>query len=319
MAFTFHHDKDEAWIDILKALFEAGYILVATYPIQSDETKGEKAAFGSKKIEYDIIHVCRKRIEEPTHVSWSKMLRWVKVETSRLKDLLEHTHGKELSAADLRVILRGKSLEFYSLHYGKVLTGNNQLLDVRSALLGINQLLDELIEDNALTRPRPPDNAEPLTRQYLRLFSDKSQIERDELHKTLKGTGITTDDLESRSWVRVVAKNVFCVPIKERFFYFTQPGRNRNILKSDLDQAHFLIGAGIPGSNINIKDELVKDNFRIKKSVDDILSWYSNVSHNNELKTASKTALTLVTHWRQEEAKAKPEQRTLFDLLEEEI
>ena len=39
-----------------------GYYLEATYPIRSDETKGE-GEFGSKTIEYDIIHVCRKRTE----------------------------------------------------------------------------------------------------------------------------------------------------------------------------------------------------------------------------------------------------------------
>jgi adenine-specific DNA methylase len=318
MAFTFHHDKDEAWIDILKALFEAGYVLTATYPIRSDETKGDNAAFGSKKIEYDIIHVCRKRMEEPQPVAWAKMLRWVKAETARLKELLEHTHGKELNAADLRVILRGKSLEFYSLHYGKVLTGNNQLLDVRSALLGINLLLDELIEDASSSGPRPPESVEPLTRQYLRLFSVSSQMERDNLHKTLKGTGITTEDFESRGWVRVVAKNAYAIPINERFNYFTQPGRNRNILKTDLDQAHFLIGAAIPGSAINIMDELNKNNFKIKKSVDDILAWYNACSPDAEWKMAAKDALTLVSHWRTTIGKNKPEQRTLFELLEEE-
>jgi len=319
MAFTFHHDKDAAWIDILKALFEAGYILAATYPIRSDETKGDNAAFGSKRIEYDIIHVCRRRIEEPTYVSWSKMLRWVKAETSRLKELLEHTHGKELNPADLRVILRGKSLEFYSRHYGKVLTGNNQILDVRSALLGINQLLDELIEGAVSSVPRPPESAEPLTRQYLRLFSTNDQMERNDLHKTLKGTGITTDDFESRGWIRIVAKNVFAIPINERFSYFTQPGRNRNILKSDLDQAHFLIGAAIPDSQINITNELNKDNFQIKNSVDDILAWYSAVSPDAEWRMAAKNALTLVSIWRLARAKAKPEQRTLFEILEEEV
>ena len=42
-------------------LFDAGS-LEATYPIRCDETKGE-GEFGSKKIEYDIIHVCRKRMK----------------------------------------------------------------------------------------------------------------------------------------------------------------------------------------------------------------------------------------------------------------
>jgi hypothetical protein len=319
MAFTFHHNEDNAWIDVLKALFEAGYILVATYPIRSDETKGETAAFGSRKIEYDIIHVCRKRLEEPTPVAWAKMRRWVKDESSLLKALLEHTHGKALTPADIRVILRGKSLEFYSLHYGKVYTGDNQLLDVRSALLGINQLLDELLEATGSSGPRPPENADPLTRQYLRLFSVKREMARDELHKTLKGTGISSDDLESKGWINVIGKTVHAVPIVERFAAFTQPGRTRAILKADLDQAHFLIGAAHEKSGINITDELDKNSFKIKKSVDEILKWYSQLPVDKNTAEAAKMALALVESWRAKQIKARPVEPTLFDMLEEEI
>ena len=39
MAFTFHHNEDQAWIDVLRALFDAGYVLVATYPIRSERPK----------------------------------------------------------------------------------------------------------------------------------------------------------------------------------------------------------------------------------------------------------------------------------------
>ncbi len=65
MAFTFHHSEDEPWVGVLESLFDAGFYLEATYPIRGDETKGEGAApgtFGSQTIEYDIIHVCRKRM-----------------------------------------------------------------------------------------------------------------------------------------------------------------------------------------------------------------------------------------------------------------
>jgi hypothetical protein len=320
MAFTFHHNEDKAWIDILKALFEAGYILAATYPIRSDETKGDSAAFGSKKIEYDIIHVCRKRLTEAESVAWAKMRRWVKEETARLKSLLEHTHGKALTEADLRVILRGKSLEFYSLHYGKVFTGANQLLDVRSALLGINQLLDELIEDSGSAAPHPPENAEPLSRQYLRLFSVVDSMERDELHKTLKGTGISSDDFESKNWIRVVGRTVYAIPIGERFTAFTAPGRNRTILKNDLDQAHFLIGAAFPDSAINIMEELDKNSFQIKKSVDEILRWYSLLQTEPKIAAAAANALVLVERWRSvKQSKSKPKEQSLFEQLEEDL
>ncbi len=318
MAFTFHHNEDQAWIDILKALFDAGYVLVATYPIRSDETKGDSGAFGSRKIEYDIIHVCRKRIEAPEPVSWARMRRWVKDESVRLKDLLEHTHGKTLPESDLRVILRGKSLEFYSRHYGQVFSGDGQVLEVRDALLGINLLLDDLLEDTTQTGGlRPPDSAEPASRLYLRLFKNRNEMDRDELHKTLRGTGIAQGDLEAKGWIRVVGRAVHVVPIHERFAFFTERGRNRKVIKTDLDQAHFLIGTAYPNSGLKIDAELTNPNFRIKKSVDEILKWYAEVDKNSANRMAARTAAQLVEHWRTR--KSRPEthrQLSFFEQLE---
>jgi putative DNA methylase len=318
MAFTFHHNEDQAWIDVLRALFEAGYLLVATYPVRSDESKGENASFGSQTIEYDVIHVCRKRITNPEPVSWARMRRWVKDETLRLKELLEHTHGKTLPESDLRVILRGKSLEFYSRHYGQVFTGDGQVLDVRDALLGINQLLDDLLEDTTQTGGlRPPDSAEPASRLYLRLFKNRTEMERDELHKTLRGTGIAQGDLEAKGWIRVVGRAVHVVPIHERFAFFTERGRNRKVIKTDLDQAHFLIGTAYPSSGLRIDGELNNPNFRIKKSVDEILKWVVEVDPNPANRMAARTAAQLVEHWRTRKDRSQAVQLTLFDLLEE--
>jgi putative DNA methylase len=318
MAFTFHHDDDQAWIDVLKALFGAGYVLVQTYPIRSDESKGDLGQFGSKKIEYDIIHVCRKRLDKIEPVSWARMRRWVKSEATRLKELLEHTHGKELPLSDLRVILRGKSLEFYSRHYGQVFTGDGECLDVRDALLGINQLLDDLLEDTSMTGGhRPPDSAEPASRLFLRIFTNQPEIPRDELHKTLRGTGLSQGDLEFRSWVRVVGKAVHVVPVHERFAYFTERGRNRKVIKTDLDQAWFLIGAAAPNSGLKIDKELNNQNFRIKKSTDEILRWYADVEEDSLVRQSAQTALKLVEHWRTRDDRPQIVQPTLFDYLEE--
>jgi len=318
MAFTFHHNEDEAWVDVLRALFDAGFLLTSTYPIRSDETKGEKASYGSQKIEYDIIHVCRKRLVDPEPVSWARMRRWVKEESLRLKDLLENTHGKSLPESDLRVILRGKSLEFYSRHYGQVYIGVDQVVDVRDALLGINQLLDDLLDDTSLTGGmRPPESAEPASRLYLRLFKSREEMPRDELHKTLRSTGISQGDLEARGWIRVVGKIVHVVPINDRLAYFTERGRNRKVIKTDLDQAHFLIGAALPNSGLKIDAELNNPNLRIKKSVDEILKWYAEVDKDSVNRLAARTAVQLVEHWRTRKDIPKVVQPTLFDLLEE--
>ena len=318
MAFTFHHSKENAWRDVLKSLFDAEYILLSSYPIRSDETKGESAQFGSKTIEYDIIHVCRKRLDRIEPVSWARMRRWVKSEASRLKMLLEHSHGKVLPRSDLRVILLGKSLEFYSRHYGQVLTGDGQALDVRHALLGINQLLDDLLEDTSQTAGlRPPDSPEPASRLFLRIFTNRNKMPRDELHKTLRGTGISQGDLEARGWIRVVGKVVHVVPVQERFAYFTQPGRNRKVIKTDLDQAWFLMGAASPESGVIIDSELNKPYFRIKKSTDDILKWYAEVEKDPKVCQYAQTASKLVEHWRTHWKQVQAVQPTLFDFLEE--
>jgi len=290
MAFTFHHNEDQAWVDVLKALFDSGYVLLATYPIRSDESKGENAEFGSKKIEYDIIHVCRKRLSKPDPVSWARMRRWVKDETLLLKELLEHTHGKELPESDLRVILRGKSLEFYSRHHGQVFTGDGQLLDVRNALLGINLLLDDVLEDTTQTGGlRPPDSAEPASRLYLRLFKNRTQMDRDELHKTLRGTGIAQGDLEARGWIRVVGRAVHAAPINERLAYFTERGRNRKVIRTDLDQAHFLIGRGTSQLGHQDRHRARQSELSHQKSVDDILKWVAEVDQSATNRMAART------------------------------
>ncbi|MBE7508221.1 MAG: DUF1156 domain-containing protein [Planctomycetia bacterium] len=318
MAFTFHHSADAPWVDVLEALFNAGFILEATYPIRSDETKGATAAFGSKKIEYDIIHVCRKRLEKPEPVAWAKMRRWVKDEAARYKVLLEHVHGRALNAADVRVILIGKSLEFYSQHYGQVFTGEGQVLQVREALLGINQLLDDLLAAEPGARQRPPE-CEPASRLYLSLFQDRDEMSRDELSKTLRGTGVEPNDLQARGWARIVGTKVHAVPLDERMTYFTQRGRTRKAaLKTDLDQAHFLIGAARSGSGLNIDRELDNWAGSLKRSTDAILKWYADTAGEADTKDAASRAIRLVDAWRSKPRKVETEQMTLFSMLEQE-
>lgn len=319
MAFTFHHSEDAPWVDVLTSLFNAGYILVATYPVRSDETKGEGGAFGSRKIEYDIVHVCRKRLDAPQAVSWARMRRWVKDEALQLKNLLEHTHRKELPESDILVILRGKALEFYSRHYGQVFTGDGQLLSVGEALLGINLLLEDLIAgEGAAAQQRPPEAAEPASRLFLRIFTSRRSLPRDELHKTLRGTGIAQANLEEHGWIKVIGTTVNAVPIEERFQYFTAPGRNRRALKTDLDQAHFLIGAAMGGSDVDISRELNGGTWILKRSVDSILAWYAQLDGSKKIREAAQTAGELVTYWRAKPMIKPVEQLTLFEQLEAE-
>ncbi len=317
LAFTFHHSADEPWIDVLKSLFDAGFFLIRTYPIRADETKGAGGAFGSRKIEYDIIYVCRKRLDSPEAVSWAKMRRWVREETTRLKTLLEHSHGQSLSDADLRVILRGKALEFYSRHYSQVWMGQ-EILGVKKALLGINQLLDDLLAEGVTAAQRPPEAADPVTRLFLRLFARRASMPRDELHKNLKGTTVDTALLADRGWVRVVGTTVHAVPIAERFQFFTAPGRNRKIIRTDLDQAQFLAGAALPRSGFNIEAELDRETFNVKPSVDPLLDWVAQTDPSADVRQAAVLAKNILANWRAKQAaeRARRPEAAQLELLQ---
>jgi len=291
IAFTFHHSEDAPWVSVLESLFDAGFYLAATYPIRSDETKGE-GEFGSKKIEYDIIHICRKRLIEPRPISWAKLRRQVLQDVRDLQNLLEHHQEEGLPDADLQVVRRGKALEYFSRHYGQVYKDPNSPMTVLEALLGINQLLDE---EAGGVKEAPPHNAEPFTRMMLRLFDGINELPRDQIQKFLRGTGSAPSDFVDRGWVFT----------KKKVFYMTSPleiaqafiGNHRKIHQSDYDQAMFLIGACFEGSGINASKTLRNKDFRPLPALGAILTWFKIHGANSPIRNAAIIAERLYQSW----------------------
>ncbi len=305
LVFTFHHSEDEPWVAVLESLFEAGFYLEATYPIRAD-TSMDSGQFGSKTIEYDIIHVCRKRIEEPKSVSWGRMRREVMADVRQIQAMLEN-HAKEgLPAADIQVIRRGKALEYFSRHYGKVYVDDDRTISVRDALLGINQLIDE---DADKGKDLPPVNAEPITRQFLRIFSNAPELKRDQMQKFLKGSITTPDDFVQRGW---------CFE-KSKVFIRTNPldfarewsGKHRRRLTSDLDQALVLIGACFDGSGINAADTLRNDNFKPHVALKPLLEWSYRNAPDQPISNAASRAITIFNAWNASRSPL-PKQISLF-------
>ena len=291
LAFTFHHSEDEPWVAVLESLFDAGFYLEATYPIRSDETKGE-GEFGSKTIEYDIIHVCRKRTDEPKPVSWGRMRREVLADVRQLQAMLEN-HAKEgLPAADLQVIRRGKALEYFSRHYGKVYVDEGRAISVKDALVGINQLIDE--DSNKVQEP-PPVDAEPITRQFLRIFDGKTELARDQIQKFLRGSGLAPDEFEGRGWC--TEKNKVFTLVDPLAFARDWYGKHRSRLTSDLDQALVMLGACYDGSGINASDTLKNDNFKPHPALKGLLDWLSKRGANPPTRNAASRALSIYNSW----------------------
>ena len=316
LAFTFHHSEDEPWVAVLESLFQAGFYLEATYPIRSDETKGEGAkpgTFGSQLIEYDIVHVCRKRIDEPKEISWARLRRQILQDVKQLQELLEHHQEAGLAEADLQVIRRGKALEYYSKHYGKVYVEKGREFTVKEALTGINQLLDDQRDSTAEV---PPVDAEPYTRQFLRLFADTTSLARDQMQKFLRGTGVSPNEFQQREWCSEKGKVFHLVPPLEQARKWK--GLARKGLGRDLDQAMFLIGACYPESGINVNDTLNNPNFVPHPATRDILDWFGRRGGDVPMKEAARLAKQLYGKW---EANNKPKvvaaQRMLFDDMPE--
>jgi putative DNA methylase len=292
LAFTFHHDKDDPWIAVLQSLFDAGFYLEATYPIRSDETKGD-GDFGSKKVEYDIIHVCRKRLSEPESISWPRLRRQILEDIRQLRSILELHSQQGLPSADLQVIKRGKALEYFSRHYGKVFIDVDREFTVKDALVGINQILAEEASGEG---DLPPLNAEPMTRQFLGLFNGAVSLPRDQIQKFLKGTGVSHTDFDTRGWSYEDKKVVY--QIEPLQYAKTWYGKARAKLTTDLDQALFLIGACFEGSGINALETLNNANLKPHPALESILEWYMKKSTSGDIRNAAIRAQTIFQSWK---------------------
>ena len=310
LAFTFHHSQDAPWISVLNSLFEAGFYLEATYPIRSDETKGEggkPGTFGSQLIEYDIIHVCRKRVADPQKVSWAKLRRRILADVRQLQSILENHQNDGLPEADIKVIKRGKALEYFSKHYGKVYVEDGREFSVKEALVGINQLLEDQGESDGLETPVV---CEPFTRQFLRIFGGKLGIPRDQMQKILRGTGISPSDFVNKGWAEE----------KKKFFYWASPTEiakdrfesKRNVSR-DFDQAMLLVGACYPESGINTK-KILDDEFKPHPALGHLLDWLTHNGADSAMRTASITARQLYTRWEADHQSVVQQQISLFDM-----
>lgn len=306
LSFTFHHSEDAPWVDVLESLFDAGYYLEATYPIRSDETKG-KGEFGSKTIEYDIIHVCRKRIEEPKKISWARLRRQILADVRQLQGILEHHQSEGLPKADIQVVKRGKALEYFSRHYGQVYVEEGREFTVKEALVGINQLLDDQAENEGGSTPV---KCEPISRQFLRIFHKTLEVPRDQMQKYLRGTGIGPSDFISRGWTEE----------KKKVFHWVSPlsfaqerSSKFHTLRRDLDQAMVLVGACFAGSGINVK-KLLNSEFKPHPALGELLNWWVANGGNEEMSNAATTARQLYNTWAASNQQTVQEQYALFDM-----
>ena len=111
LIFTYHHSRPEGWRCVLHSLTNAGFVLVAVHPIKAELSVGTPKSQAKEPIDYDIIMVCRKRVEngELLPLGFDSVLK--EATTDAVKQVLRLRASKRLmSRNDARIILMSQVL-----------------------------------------------------------------------------------------------------------------------------------------------------------------------------------------------------------------
>ncbi|HXG64122.1 MAG TPA: DNA methyltransferase [Blastocatellia bacterium] len=112
LSFTFHHSRHEGWVSIYRAITEAGFQIVAAYPIYSEMKGGNPKSATKDPITLDAILVCKKN--NSAFRKDKDILEKIQRKVFELSDELMSS-GFTLSQADIFVISMSQAIAFGSL------------------------------------------------------------------------------------------------------------------------------------------------------------------------------------------------------------
>jgi putative DNA methylase len=234
MVFTYHHNENEAWSVILETLIDSGFTITGAYPVQSEMPTNvhiEKL----DNAEYDILIFANKEeTDEETTLSQLRQDLFFELE-----DMIneERDRHRNLSTADLGVILRGKCLYYYSKHYPTVYSEGEQA-GIEEALDTVDSVIEQALE-GSVNLPRSID---PLTQAYAAFYQRGSE-EYDDLNKHLLAKNLNVSDLEDEKLVKGPRDEKEPVPADERINYIesklNRNGRGTNGLLN-IDKVQYL-------------------------------------------------------------------------------
>ncbi|MEM4521369.1 MAG: DNA methyltransferase [Candidatus Bathyarchaeia archaeon] len=237
MAFTFHHERSEAWASTLRAILDAReegwprFVISAIYPVRSEARVGVHG----EGIRYDIVIVCRKTFEEPERVSWEVLKDRIH---DRAREVLERLwlSDRDLRDEDMFVIAMGKCLELYSKHYPEIYKDGRRVT-VEEAVSSIDDIIDSLLKIKDIEAL--PGAIDEITRIYCSYIAGLDKIDYDALHKRLSKGGIEIDTfikenliVKEKSMVRILT------PQERRQFIEEKIKRGKDLLT--IDRVHLI-------------------------------------------------------------------------------
>ncbi len=113
LAFTYHHSRSEGWSSVLTALLHGGFRISAVQPIKAEMSVAMPKLQAKEPIDLDIIIVCRKRDQVPSHDYNGDIWRVVLPKSNEQVRRFCLAQRK-LSRNDVRVILMAQLIRFAS-------------------------------------------------------------------------------------------------------------------------------------------------------------------------------------------------------------
>jgi len=189
LIFTFHHSEDSAWESLLDAVCEAGYFIEAVYPING-EAENSLHLMNNDAISYDLIHVCKKRLNEnqTNKRAWAGIRKEIRQKARDEQKIIESgRYGNDkLSSPDINILLIGKCLELYSKFYGGIVDYQDKPVPIHKALEEIKMMVDQLItKENPL--PSELEDIDIPSYIYFTALCRNKEISSDNISKSLRG------------------------------------------------------------------------------------------------------------------------------------
>ena len=207
MAFTFHHKSGDMWEALLESIMNAGFYLEAVYPIHG-ESNTSLHLMGKSNISFDLIHVCKKLLAEPTKTkSWAGIRREIRrLAREEILGIEKGRYGKGLSVEDIQIVLIGKCLELYSQNFGFIIDHEREPVPLHQALLDISEMVAGLMAKESPFPIELEDTIDAQSKIYIRYLAGNKEIQSDSVYKYTRGTLEVEDLMKAGLVVRGRAK-----------------------------------------------------------------------------------------------------------------
>jgi putative DNA methylase len=131
------------WATFLQAVYEAGFVIGGTWPLRTNNP-GRRVAQGTNALATAVVLVCRKRLTDAPVKTRASFVRDLKRELPGALKLLQ---ASNIAPVDLAQAAIGPGIAVFSRNT-QVLEASGSAMPVRSALIEINRVLDEVLAEH---------------------------------------------------------------------------------------------------------------------------------------------------------------------------